>query len=91
MKKIVLTIIFVAAAAVQIQALNLFDNITYSLRFGYGIGGTAPIGMPATIRSMDSYKLTPNFTLGLGVYRGIDEHWGLTSGLYLENKGMDVE
>ena len=32
MKKIVLTIIFVAAAAVQIQALNLFDNITYSLR-----------------------------------------------------------
>ena len=91
MKKFVLTIIFVAAAAVQIQALNLFDNITYSLRFGYGIGGTAPIGMPATIRSMDSYKLTPNFTLGLGIYRGIDEHWGLTSGLYLENKGMDVE
>lgn len=89
MKKIVFTIL-IALVAMQASAFELFDNMTYYLRFGYGIGGTAPMSMPATIRSMDSFKLTPNFSLGLDVHRGITEHWGLSSGLYIENKGMDV-
>ena len=89
MKKIVFTIL-IALVAMQASAFELFDNMTYYLRFGYGLGGTAPMSMPATIRSMDSFKLTPNFSLGLDVHRGITEHWGLSSGLYIENKGMDV-
>lgn len=91
MKKFLMTIVLTAAVAVQVSAFGLFDNMTYNLRFGYGIGGTAPMGMPATIRSMESFKLTPNFTVGLGLHRGINEHWGMSSGLYLENKGMDVD
>ena len=91
MKKAIFTIILAALTATQAGAFRLFDNLTYNLRFGYSIGGTAPMGMPATIRSLDKFTLTPNFNLGLGVYRDFNEHWGLTTGLYLENKGMKVE
>ena len=76
--------LLIALVAVNASAFELFDNMTYYLRFGYGIGGTAPMSMPATIRSMDSFKLTPNFSLGLDIHRGINEHWGLSSGLYIE-------
>ena len=91
MKKAILTIILAATVAVQAGAFRLFDNIIYNLRFGYSIGGTAPMGMPATIRSMDKFTLTPNFNLGLGLYRPISDRWGISTGMYLENKGMDVE
>lgn len=91
MKKTILTIILAAVACIKASAFHPFENMTYYLRFGYSIGGTAPIGMPATIRSMESYKLTTNVTVGLGLHRGITEHWGLSSGLFLENKGMDVD
>ena len=91
MKKTIITLLLTTVITVQAGAFDLFDNMTYYLRFGYGIGGTAPMDMPATIRSMDSYKLTPNFTLGLGLHRGITQHWGMSTGLYLENKGMNVE
>ena len=91
MKKAIFTIILAALTATQAGAFRLFDNLTYNLRFGYSIGGTAPMGMPATIRSLDKFTLTPSFNLGLGVYRDFSEHWGVTTGIYLENKGMDVE
>ena len=91
MKKTILTIILAAVACIKASAFHPFENMTYYLRLGYSIGGTAPIGMPATIRSMESYKLTTNVTVGLGLHRGITEHWGLSSGLFLENKGMDVD
>lgn len=90
MKKTILALMLAAMTATQAGAFRLFDNLVYNLRFGYSIGGTAPMGMPATIRSMDKYTLTPSFNLGLGVYRDITEHWGVTTGLYIENKGMDV-
>ena len=91
MKKTIFTFIVAAVTAVPACAGGLLDNLAYNVRFGYSIGGTAPMGMPATIRSMDKFTLTPNFNLGLGIYRDLSEHWGLTTGLYLENKGMDVE
>ena len=91
MKKTILTLILAATAAVQAGAAGLLDNLTYNLRFGYSIGGTAPMGMPATIRSMDKFTLTPNFNLGLGIYKNLGGRWGVTTGMYLENKGMDVE
>ena len=91
MKKATFTIILAALTATQAGAFRLFDNLTYNLRFGYSIGGTAPMGMPATIRSLDKFTLTPSFNLGLGVYRDFSEHWGVTTGIYHVNKGMDDE
>ena len=74
MKKTILTLLLAATAAVQAPAGGLLDGLTYYLRFGYSIGGTAPMGMPATIRSMDKFTLSPNFNLGLGVYRDFSLH-----------------
>lgn len=54
---------------------ELLHNFTYQARIGYNLGGTAPIGMPATIRTLHSYTLQPNLLLG------IDAHYPwITSG-----------
>lgn len=91
MKKTIISLLLAAVTAIPAGAAGLFDNIVYNLRFGYSIGGSTPMGMPATIRSLDKFTLSPNFNLGLGVYRDITDHWGITTGLYLENKGMKID
>lgn len=91
MKKTIITLAIAAMTAITAQAGDITDDLTYNLRFGYGIGGTSPLGMPATIRSLDAYRLEPNFSLGLGVYKPLGGRWGLTSGLHIENKGMNIE
>lgn len=73
------------------QAAQWTENLQYKWRLGYNIGGTAPIGMPATIRSMNEYKLQPNFTLGFDVEKPLGGNWGITTGIHLENKGMKVD
>lgn len=91
MKKTFISLLLMAATAVPALAGGILDNLGYDLRVGYNIGGTAPMGMPASIRSLDSYKLTPSIMLGLGVYKHLEGRWGLTTGLRLENKGMDID
>ena len=46
-------------------------NYKYYVHVGYNIGGTAPIGMPASIRTLHSYTLQPNFTLGVDAHHVI--------------------
>ncbi len=61
------------------------------VRVGYNIGGTAPLGIPSTIRSFESYHLTPSFMAGGDVMILFKKRWGVLAGLYIENKGMDCE
>lgn len=91
MKKTIISLLLAATSTLPTFAEGLFDNLGYDLRVGYNIGGTAPMGMPATIRSLDAYRLTPSVMIGLGVYKPITGHWGLTTGLRLENKGMNID
>jgi len=66
-------------------------KIVVKARVGYNIGGTAPLGMPATIRSIESFRLTPNFMVGAdGMYQ-LSERLGLLVGLRYEIKDMDGE
>lgn len=67
------------------------DGLSYKVRLGYNIGGTSPLGMPATIRSLNSYKIQPNFLLGFDVQKDFTDKWGLMAGLRLESKGMEVD
>ena len=87
MKKISLFIIlcslFISAAQAQSPVVKA--------RAGYSIGGTAPIGMPATIRCVGSYSLTPSVMAGVDVTLPVGERWGLATGLRFENKGMKAE
>ncbi len=60
-------------------------------RVGYNIGGTAPLGLPSTIRSLEAYHLTASVMAGVDVNIPIRHKWGVLAGLYVENKGMDGE
>lgn len=94
MKKNLLTIALSASACLTAQAgmgLSLPDSLQYSIRLGYNIGGTAPIGLPATIRSLNSYNIQPNFLLGFDVHKELTPRWGILMGLRLESKGMEID
>lgn len=73
------------------RAEKITDNLNYAVRLGYSIGGTSPIGMPATIRSLDSYKLKANVQLGFDVQKDLWGRWGLLAGIHLEKKGMETD
>lgn len=91
MRHRITTLLLACALSAAAHAESPFGDLTYDLHFGYSVGGTAPIGMPATIRGLDSYRLEPNYSLGLGVNKPLNERWGLSSGLYIENKGMHIK
>lgn len=60
-------------------------------RLGYNIGGTMPLGMPASIRSLNSYSPQLNLQMGVDYERHLNEKWGITFGLRLEHKGMKID
>ena len=52
MKKTILSLALLAASALSVHAGGILDDLKYDLRAGYNIGGTMPMGMPASIRSL---------------------------------------
>ena len=70
---------------------GVLDSLQIRARVGYSIGGTTPIPLPETIRSIDSYSLTPSFLVGIDAKLPLNEKWGITAGLHYENKGMKAE
>lgn len=71
-----------------LRAATWADSIQLTARAGYSIGGTAPLPLPETIRSIDGYQLTPSFLVGIGTQLSLSRHWGIAAGLHFENKGM---
>ena len=63
----------------------------YYVHIGYNIGGTAPVGLPASIRTLHSYTLQPNFVLGVDAHHSISGKWGFLGGLHFENKAMRTD
>lgn len=90
MKKI-LTLAATLAFAVSSWGISIPDSLNYTFRIGYNIGGTAPVGMPNTIRKLNSYDFQPNITLGLDAQKDIWGQWGMLVGVRLENKGMKID
>ena len=82
-------IILCIPAAGKIK-LNV-DSIKYDLRFGYNIGGTAPVDMPASIRKLNKYKLQPNFVIAMAAKHHLKGRWGLMSGFRFEYKDMEID
>lgn len=88
---ILLFVIACLSVSGSITASNLSDSLEVKFRLGYNIGGTAPIGIPATIRSIDGYRLTPSFMAGVDASVKINKRWGLSAGIRIENKAMDAD
>lgn len=91
MKRYILALMLVVLTATQSMAIGIFDDLRYHVRLGYNIGGTAPLGMPATIRTLDKFTLGNNMTVGLDAYKPLTERWGLMAGFHYENKGMRTD
>ncbi|MBQ0121637.1 MAG: PorT family protein [Bacteroidales bacterium] len=90
MKKIILAIA-VVLTSLSAGAMDLITNADINVRLGYGVGGTMPLGMPATIRHLNSYKMQFNPSLGIDVAYPVYRNWSIMAGLQLENKGMDED
>lgn len=82
-------LMFVLLIVASARAEGLFEGLSYNLRVGYSLGGTLPVGFPASIRKINSVKLTNNLQLGIDAKHSFDDHWGLMAGIHFENKGMN--
>lgn len=89
--KYILTALAIATAAATASARIIPSGLDYTVRLGYNIGGTAPIGMPSTIRSMNDFKVRANILLGFDVQRDLSPRWGILTGLHYETKNMKVD
>ena len=61
-----------------------------TVRAGYNIGGTAPLPLPASIRSIDAFRPTFSPCIGADFQFSIF-NFQFSAGLHLENKGMDID
>lgn len=92
MNKSLIAALFAAfACAPSAHAIGIFDNLRYQVRLGYNIGGTMPVGMPASIRGINSYKPQPGFTVALDAYKPLTERWGLMAGFHFQRKAMETD
>lgn len=85
----VLTIWVLMFGMVGTAKAGILEEMQLRARVGYSIGGIAPIPLPETIRSIDSYTLTPSFMVGVDAQLPLNQQWGISVGLHFENKAMD--
>lgn len=90
MKKHILLFSFILVGAMTAHAA-IFDSISAKARLGYQIGASSPLSIPATITSIDAFRLTPSLMAGADVSVTLSDSWTLSTGLRIENKAMDVE
>lgn len=67
---------------------NQASNTGFIARAGYVIGGTAPLPLPAEIRSMNAFKPYGGVTIGADAYHMFNRHWGLQVGYHLFYEGF---
>jgi len=90
MRKNILYIVlgYMLSVATASAGNAVLDSIQLKVRAGYSIGGTTPIPLPETIRSIESYSLTASFLVGFDAMLPITQKWGIMTGLRYENKAM---
>lgn len=73
-----------SAASAQSEA----GALSVAARVGFGVGGTAPVGLPAEIRGLNGFHPRANLSVGADVCRKFSSTWGAQLSLRFENKGM---
>lgn len=91
MVKNIIIFLLLSVSTVKAWSGGLMDDVTTEVRLGYNIGGTMPLGMPASIRGLNKYTLKANPTIGADASKPLGEKWGLMVGLRFENKGMKTD
>lgn len=88
MKKILLIALTVVVALQAHGAYPVHHGFEYRVSAGFNIGASAPMGIPAEIRKIDSYNPTLNLSVGVEGLRMLAPKWGVGLGVALETKGM---
>ncbi len=72
----------------EVETTEEAKNSYFTIKLGYGIGGTAPLPLPAEIRKINGFKPLCNLSVQ-GLYNiGLSERWNIMTGVRLERKGM---
>ena len=90
MKKIIFTSLLILSSA-PCWSQGFFNDVKVTARAGYNVGGTQPVGLPASIRKLNSYHIKSNFVIGVDAEKPISSKWGVMLGLRFENKGMEID
>ncbi len=64
---------------------------SYSIRGGLNIGGSSPLSLPASIRSIESYSPGWMPRIALEAHYVLQPKWGVEAGIMLEQKGMNAK
>lgn len=86
--KIIILVVAVVFVALPVDAEGFFSNVGMRSRLGYNIGGTAPVGMPAEIRKLNSYKLQFNTNIGFDLLKPVASNWSVMAGVHFDRKAM---
>ncbi len=78
-------------AATCASAEGAGDSRTLTLRLGLNIGGTMPLDMPASIRSLNSYSPLVNPQIGATVEWPLNNRLGIEAGLRLDRQAMRTD
>lgn len=94
MKKIFIA--FIALFMATAVSARFFNPETFSknyaeVRAGWSIGGTMPMGLPASIRGLNSYTLQPNFQVAFDLGWYLKPWFAIEAGIGIENKGMSID
>ncbi len=88
-RHVIIAILLLTVALPRLRASD--SEWIYTGRLGFSVGGTAPMGMPATIRELNSFKLKASYSVGFDIERRLSGSWGLLTGLRAEGKDMDID
>ena len=69
------------------------DDIEYQAKIQLSLGGSAPLGIPAQIRKIESFKPVNPFGIEMNATKWIDQkkEFGIRAGLKFEGRGMKTQ
>lgn len=88
MRPIILALLLVGSVLCGARAQEAATAREVKVRVGNNIGGTMPVGLPATIRNLNSYTPQIAPAIGADVLLPLHGSWGFLAGLRFERKAM---
>ena len=89
MKKILLLALL--ATQISLVRAQFLKDVSIEAQIGYNIGGTMPLGMPASIRGLNSYTPQLNPQVGIKAEKPLADKWGVEAGVILDRKAMKTD
>jgi len=89
-KTLIILVIAMMLPSLRVMAEGLGDGLSLKVKAGYSLGASAPYGMPDAIDGIDAFRLTPSFRAGADATLSLGSQWGVSAGLFVEKKAMDV-